>query len=225
MRRLPLLLILLLLALLGLAACGEDEEAASEEESSAAGEVTAIGCEKVEKPAPKGEQTLSKPTEELDRRSSYIATVSTSCGDFQILLDVKRAPKTAASFMHLAQEKLYDGTDFHRIVQGFVIQGGDPLGDGTGGPGYSVREAPPKSLSYDKGVVAMAKAGNEPPGTSGSQFFVMTENNDLPPEYALLGEVIKGMEVVEKIGASQADPNTGQPAEPVVIRSVAVSRD
>ena len=106
-----------------------------------------------------------------------------------------------------------------------MIQGGDPKGDGTGGPGYSVVEAPPKDLVYAKGVVAMAKTGAEPAGTSGSQFFVVTaEDAQLPPDYALLGKVTGGQDVVDKIGVAETDPATEAPVEPVVIASVKVSR-
>jgi peptidyl-prolyl cis-trans isomerase B (cyclophilin B) len=111
----------------------------------------------------------------------------------------------------------FDGTIFHRIVPGFVIQGGDPTGTGTGGPGYSTVDVPPSDARYTKGVVAMAKAGNEPPGTAGSQFFVVTaEDARLPPEYALLGKVTSGMDVVEKIG-TLGDPQTEQPTKRIVI--------
>jgi cyclophilin family peptidyl-prolyl cis-trans isomerase len=150
--------------------------------------------------------------------------VSTTCGDFAITLDAKRAPKTGGSFASLAKQGFYDGTTFHRIVAGFVIQGGDPKGDGTGGPGYSVVEAPPKSLQYTKGVVAMAKTQLEKPGTSGSQFFIVTgEAVQLPPEYALLGKVTAGQDVVEKIAASATDQATEQPIDAVVIKSVRVA--
>lgn len=178
------------------------------------------GCQSVTAPEPK-DAKLSKPSGKLSSARTHTATVETSCGTFAIALDVKRAPKTTASFAHMAKEGLYDGLIFHRIVTGFVIQAGDPLGVGTGGPGYSVRETPPANLVYDKGVVAMAKAGNEPPGTSGSQFFVMTESGDLPPEYALLGKVTDGIDVVERIGVVETDA-TEKPVAPVVIERVTV---
>ncbi len=105
-----------------------------------------------------------------------------------------------------------------------MIQGGDPAGDGSGGPGFSVEEAPASDLKYTEGIVAMAKTGAEPAGTSGSQFFVVTgpDAASLTPDYALLGEVTKGMDVATKIGGIQADPNTGQPAAVVVIKSITV---
>ena len=208
---------LLLLPLLGLAACGDDEQTAREEATR-----TASGCEVVPAPEPKGEQQVARPSERLKRNGSYVATVRTNCGDFDIALDTRRAPLTASSFAHLAGQDFYDGLTFHRISPGFVIQGGDPLGDGRGGPGYSIREAPPETLTYDKGVVAMAKTGPEPAGTSGSQFFVVTENADLPPDYALLGRVTRGMESVDRIAASETD-DFEKPESPVVISDVTIS--
>jgi peptidyl-prolyl cis-trans isomerase B (cyclophilin B) len=183
------------------------------------------GCENVEKPAPKDVGKLAKPKEKLSKSKTYVATVSTSCGDFAITLDAKRAPVTGGSFKYLADKKFFDGLGFHRIVPDFVIQGGDPVGDGSGGPGYSVVEAPPKSLEYTPGVVAMAKTQTEPAGTSGSQFFVVTGEQaaTLTPDYALLGKVTSGMDVVTKIGGIQSDPNTGQPAAQVVIKSITVA--
>lgn len=233
LRPFALLTACLLLAF-GAAACGDDDgdsgggdsaatatqeaAAATTEEAAAAGE-----CQPVDAPSPKSGK-VGKPTEKLDPSKTYVATVKTNCGSFAITLDVKRAPKTSASFAHLAQEGFYDDTTFHRIVPGFVIQGGDPKGDGTGGPDYSVEEAPPSDLKYTKGVVAMAKTATEPSGTSGSQFYVVTgDDTGLPPEYALVGEVTEGMDVVDAIGGVQTDPSTEQPVDPVVIESVKVT--
>ena len=222
----PGLLALLLACLLGLASCGGDgsgdetKATATPEPQSPA---EAAGCEQVEAPAPKKDGGLAKPKVRLKTSGSYTATVVTSCGDFEIALDAKRAPRTGGSFKYLTDKGFFDGLTFHRIVSGFVIQGGDPKGDGTGGPGYTVVEKPPGGLQYTKGVVAMAKGGTEPPGASGSQWFVVTaEDAQLPPDYALLGKVTKGQDVVDRIGVL---PTTAeeQPAEPVVIRSVKVS--
>ena len=219
--------IALLLALtLLVAACGEDDDSSGEAAATPAPteEAAPAGCETAEEPAPKGEGKLKKPKEQLDPAKTYVATVSTNCGDFEITLDAKRAPKTGGSFKALADEGFFDGTTFHRIVSGFVIQGGDPKGDGTGGPGYSVVEAPPQDLVYEKGIVAMAKTGAEAAGTSGSQFFVVTaEDAGLPPDYALLGKVTGGQDVVDKIGVAETDPATEKPLEPVVINSVKVT--
>jgi peptidyl-prolyl cis-trans isomerase B (cyclophilin B) len=219
--------IALLLALtLLVAACGEDDDPSGETAATPAPteEAAPAGCEAAEEPEPKGEGNLKKPKEQLDPAKTYVATVSTNCGDFEITLDAKRAPKTGGSFKSLADQGFFDGTTFHRIVSGFVIQGGDPKGDGTGGPGYSVVEAPPQDLLYEKGIVAMAKTGAEAAGTSGSQFFVVTaEDAGLPPDYALLGKVTSGQDVVDKIGVAETDPATEKPLEPVVISSVKVS--
>jgi peptidyl-prolyl cis-trans isomerase B (cyclophilin B) len=160
----------------------------------------------------------------LDPSKTYVATVSTSKGDFQITLDPKQAPITGGSFKSLADKGFYDKLTFHRIVPGFVIQGGDPNGDGTGGPGYSVVEAPPRGLEYTKGVVAMAKTQSEAAGTSGSQFFVVTaQDAQLPPDYALLGRVTSGGGVVDKISKVKTDPNTEAPLKPVTIKSIKVA--
>ena len=152
-----------------------------------------------------------------------MATVTTNCGEFQITLDAKRAPKTGGSFKYLADKGFYDGTTFHRIVPGFVIQGGDPLGTGTGGPGYSVVERPPRTLAYTRGVVAMAKTQLERAGTSGSQFFVVTgDDASLPPDYALVGKVTSGDDVVNRIAVV---PRTADdhPFDPIVIQKVRVA--
>jgi cyclophilin family peptidyl-prolyl cis-trans isomerase len=220
-----LALVLACLLLLGVAACGGDDEQEAGTPKAApedtGGEQT-TGCEPADRPAPK-DPTVKRSRERLDPARTYVATVTTNCGEFEITLDARRAPKTGGSFKHLADDGFFDGTSFHRIVPGFVIQGGDPAGDGTGGPGYSVVEAPPEDLEYTKGVVAMAKTGAEAPGTSGSQFFVVTgENAQLPPEYALLGEVTSGQDVVDVIAVAPVGPDE-QPVEPVVIQKVTVA--
>ncbi len=213
------------------AGCGGSDNKTSSTTAKATATATAAapdltnGCEKVSRPDGKATGDLKKPTEKLDPKKTYVATVSTTCGDFQITLDSKRAPKTGGSFKYLADQKYFDGTIFHRIVANFVIQGGDPLGTGEGGPGYTVVEAPPKHLKYTVGTVAMAKTQTEPAGASGSQFFVVTGdgNPNLAPDYALLGKVTEGMKVVEQIGGIQADPNSGQPAATVIIKSIKVA--
>jgi peptidyl-prolyl cis-trans isomerase B (cyclophilin B) len=229
-----LAVLLACLALLAVACGGEDDRSAESEatpeataEEPAANEFLPEGCENVEKPAPKEVGTLEKPTEKLKRGTTYIATVSTTCGDFEITLDSRRAPITGGSFKYLADQKFFDGTTFHRVVPDFVIQGGDPAGDGSGGPGYSVVEAPPDDLSYEEGIVAMAKTAQEEAGTSGSQFFVVTGAGaaQLTPDYALLGEVTSGMDVVTKIGGIQADQASGVPAAQVVINSITVEEE
>jgi cyclophilin family peptidyl-prolyl cis-trans isomerase len=230
------LLALLLVALCAfLAGCGGDDEDGDAEsagtteatetapaEGGGGGGSDAEGCESVAKPEPKPDGGQTAPTEDLDASKTWRVVVVTNCGDFTITLDPETAPKTTASFVELARNDFYDDTTFHRIVPGFVIQGGDPLGSGLGGPGYSTVDAPPSDAQYVKNVVSMAKAGNEAPGTSGSQFFVVTgENIGLPPDYAIIGEVTAGQDVVERIGLL-GDPNTELPTQPVVIEDMEV---
>ncbi|HMJ00841.1 MAG TPA: peptidylprolyl isomerase [Gaiellaceae bacterium] len=158
----------------------------------------------------------------LDESTTHEIVVDTNKGSFKFELATKTSPCTTASIAGLVQKGFFDGLTFHRIVPGFVIQGGDPAGNGSGGPGYSTVDAPPKDTQYVKGLVAMAKAGNEPAGTSGSQFFVVTGANvGLPPDYAVLGRVTEGLGVVEKIGAL-GDPNNpnGTPTERVEIKTM-----
>jgi len=180
-------------------------------------------CESVETPAPKDVGLDSPPSRPSAKKLT--ATVETSCGTIEIALDTKESPKTTASFEYLAENGVYDDTAWHRIALAPpVIQGGDPTGGGTGGPGYSIDEPPPAGIAYTKGVVGMAKTEVEPPGRSGSQFFIVTAADaGLPPIYALLGEVTKGSGVVQTI--SQYGDPTGQtetPLEPVVIHSVTI---
>jgi len=225
-RRLLPLLILLCAAVL--AACGGGDGGGggakkAKPTATAKGDASAdTGCKTVPAAKSKGVQHLKKPRLQLDPSKTYVAQVATNCGDFEITLDVKRAPKTSASFVSLARKGFFDGLSFHRIVSDFVIQGGDPLGNGQGGPGYSVREAPPANLAYSRGVVAMAKTGAEPAGTSGSQFFVVTaEDAGLPPDYALLGHVTNGEDAVQTIAAVPVDA-ADAPLQPVVMSSVKI---
>jgi peptidyl-prolyl cis-trans isomerase B (cyclophilin B) len=216
-------LAIVFLCAMALAACGGDDSPADESEATPP-PATAAACEAADAPEPKGEGDLANPKARLDRSKTYVATVSTNCGDFEITLDARQAPRTGGSFKSLADQGFYDGTTFHRVVPGFLVQGGDPKGDSTGGPGYSVVEAPPQGLSYTKGVVAMGKTPVDPDGTSGSQFFVVTaEDAQLPPQYALVGKVTSGQEVIDKIGVLETDPATDAPLEPVVISSIEVT--
>jgi cyclophilin family peptidyl-prolyl cis-trans isomerase len=148
--------------------------------------------------------------------------VKTNCGTFAFRLDVQHAPNASASIAYLAQQHFFDGTIFHRIVPGFVIQGGDPTGKGNGGPGYSTVDKPQAGASYKKGVVAMAKTGDEPSGTAGSQFFVVTgADAGLPSDYAIAGRITQGMDVVERIG--KLGDQSEQPTSTVEIQSFTVS--
>jgi cyclophilin family peptidyl-prolyl cis-trans isomerase len=214
------------------AACGGDDGGASEEEATPTATQTAaqaqqVGCQEVEAPEPKPDAAKTKkPKLTLDPSKTWLATVATNCGEFTITLDVERAPKTSSAFAGLAREGFFDGLTFHRIVPGFVIQGGDPAGDGTGGPGYSITEKPPADAVYSRGVVAMAKGELERPGTSGSQFFIVTTlDAGLPPDYALVGKVAgDGLEAVNRIEDVPTDGREA-PQEPVVIEKATLSED
>jgi peptidyl-prolyl cis-trans isomerase B (cyclophilin B) len=191
-------------------------------DSTTATTAGAEGCEQVEAPQPKN-VSLGKPAQTLSKGEEATVTVTTNCGSFEIALDTERAPKTANSFAYLVEEGFYDDLTFHRIVPDFVIQGGDPEGTGSGGPGYSVVEKPPADLTYTKGVVAMAKTSTEAPGTSGSQFYVVTgADAGLPPEYALVGKVSEGLDVVEQIG-KLGRPDE-KPKQTVLIESMTIEK-
>jgi cyclophilin family peptidyl-prolyl cis-trans isomerase len=143
--------------------------------------------------------------------------VETNCGTFAFRLDVKGAPHTTASLAWLARRGFFDGTVFHRIAPGYVIQGGDPTGTGRGGPGYKTVDRPARAARYTPGIVAMAKAPNEPAGTAGSQFFVVTgDASHLPPDYAIVGRVVKGLDVVMRIG--KLGDQLEHPTTTIVIR-------
>jgi len=222
--RAALLLMTLVLALAA-AGCGSDDDGdvggettteTTTTSSEAGGE-----CESADAPAAREPETREAPTEPLDSSTSYSLVVETNCGSFTIALDLDAAPNTSASLVALAEDGFFDDLTFHRVVPDFVIQGGDPNGDGTGGPGYQTVDAPPSGARYVTGVVAMAKSELDPPGTSGSQFFVVTGADiGLPADYAIVGEVSEGIDTVERIDAlGQGD---GPPSQPVVIETVTV---
>jgi peptidyl-prolyl cis-trans isomerase B (cyclophilin B) len=209
------------LSVLALAACGDDSDDGGKDGAAAKAQT----CERVEAPVPKPDGGLKKPGLKLDPAKTWKVVFSTSCGDFTVQLDVKQAPNTTASFVSLARKGFYDETVFHRIVPGFVIQGGDPTGTGAGGPGYKTVDKPPSGAGYTQGVVSMAKTAAEPPGTSGSQFYVVSgADAGLPPDYAIIGKVVEGLDTVKRI-EKQGDPNSGgagTPLRPVVVKSATV---
>ena len=220
-----------LVCTLALAACGDDDKK-DEDSGTAEGpaQTTApespqssnTACKAVDAPEPKEDGGAKEPSGDLEQPTRV--KITTNCGDFTIEVDPKQAPKAGASFVSLAEQGFYDDTAFHRIVPGFVIQGGDPTGQGSGGPGYSTEDEVTPDAKYTKGVVAMAKTGQEPPGTAGSQFYVVTgEDAGLPPEYAVIGKVVEGEDVVAKIG-ELGDPATEQPTETVVLERATVEK-
>ena len=212
--------VLLALALLALTSgCGGSDTAG---EATAAAAAAGGDCVSVEAPAARDPGSHEAPADSLDPSKTYALTFDTSCGSLTVTLDPTLAPKTAPSLVALARDGYFDDTIFHRVVPGFVIQGGDPTQEGSGGPGYSTVDVPPSDAAYTKGVVAMAKSQAEAPGTAGSQFFVVTADDaGLPPEYAIVGKVTRGMDTVERIDALGVED--GPPSQPVVVSKVTVS--
>jgi peptidyl-prolyl cis-trans isomerase B (cyclophilin B) len=188
------------------------------------GSVTKTACSDVSKPKPRNPGTQKAPATRLDPSTLWTLTFRTSCGAFVMLLQPAASPRATASLVALARSGFFDGTIFHRIVPGFVIQGGDPTQRGDGGPGYTTSDTPRSGTRYVKGIVAMAKTATEPRGAAGSQFFVMTADApSLPPDYAVVGHVISGMATVERIG-KLGDPadSSGTPTQTVAIDRVTV---
>ena len=171
--------------------------------------------------APKRQKFSSPPEMGIDPAKRYTATIDTSMGEMVVALDPIKAPKTVNNFVFLALNHYYEGVIFHRVIKGFVLQGGDPEGSGRGGPGYRFEDELPKAGQYQIGSLAMANAG---PNTNGSQFFVISgpDGVRLPPAYSLFGQVVKGLDVVEAI---QSVPTGGgdRPKTDVVINSVTIS--
>jgi peptidylprolyl isomerase len=178
-----------------------------------------------EPPAPDGSSPQQRKFDQeppmiIDTAKRYTATMVTSHGTMVIELDPLAAPNTVNSFVFLARYHYYDGVIFHRIIPGFVLQGGDPTGTGTGGPGYKFKDELPAPGRYQVGSLAMANAG---PNTNGSQFFIISGSDGvrLPPQYALFGAVVSGGDVVTKIDA--LGTRSGKPKEDVVIESVTIA--
>ena len=170
--------------------------------------------------APKKQKFNESPEMGIDPSKRYTATMDTSLGTIVIALDAVNAPGTVNNFVFLALHHYYDGVIFHRIINGFMCQGGDPTGTGTGGPGYRFKDEPVKQR-YQLGSVAMANAG---PDTNGSQFFLISGASGvgLPPQYNHFGQIVKGMDVLEKM-QSVKTARGDRPVEDVVINSVAIS--
>jgi peptidyl-prolyl cis-trans isomerase B (cyclophilin B) len=202
-------------------AAGEGKEGGKEKPTKA--EKAAAACKQVEQPAPRKE-SLPKPKMTTKKGEKATVTVATNCGTFDIALNTKEDPTIANSFAYLVEKGFYDELTFHRIVPEFVIQGGDPQGDGTGGAGYEVVEAPPKNTKYTLGTVAMAKTSEAPAGAAGSQFYIVTgpQGETLPPEYAVAGQVTKGLNVVLAIGELGGPEE--KPTQPVVIEKMTIER-
>ncbi|MET0146339.1 MAG: peptidylprolyl isomerase [Ilumatobacteraceae bacterium] len=171
--------------------------------------------------APKQQQFGQPPAMGIDPDKRYTATLDTSLGEIVIALDAIKAPKTVNNFVFLALHHYYDGVVFHRIIRGFMCQGGDPTGTGRGGPGYRFDDELPKSGDYKIGSVAMANAG---PNTNGSQFFLISgaDGVRLPPQYSLFGQIVKGLDVLETMHTVRTGAGD-RPNDDVVINSVAIT--
>ena len=171
--------------------------------------------------APKKQKFDAAPEMGIDPSKRYTATMETSMGTLVIALDPIAAPITVNNFVFLAAQHYYDGVIFHRIIQGFVCQGGDPDGNGRGGPGYKFVDELPKPGKYQIGSLAMANAG---PNTNGSQFFLISGPSGvgLPPAYSLFGQVVKGLDIVEMMQNVPTGPGD-RPKDDVVIRSVTIT--
>ena len=171
--------------------------------------------------APKQQKFSEPPEMGIDPTKRYTATMSTSMGEMVIALDPIKAPKTVNNFVFLALNHYFDDVIFHRIINGFMCQGGDPTGTGRGGPGYSFDDELPKPGQYEIGSVAMANAG---PHTNGSQFFPISgpSGTGLPPQYSLFGKIVKGLDVLEAMQNVSTDRDD-RPFDDVVIQSVAIT--
>jgi peptidyl-prolyl cis-trans isomerase B (cyclophilin B) len=172
------------------------------DESSQAAAVSTGGCKMVSGPRRHADLHRHRPPQTVSRRDRLVAIVKTNCGHFEIQLDARRAPRIVNSFVYLARSGFYDGLLFYRVVPNFVVQGGDPRDNGTGGPGYRVTEPPPAGFHYRIGTVAMAKNSEERPGAAGSVFFIVTgQGRYIKDEYAILGRVQAGLATVKRIAA------------------------
>lgn len=180
--------------------------------------------------AAKNNKYKSAPPMTIDPSKNYLATLHTSKGDIKIQLYAKDAPKTVNNFVFLAKDKFYDGIRFHRVIKTFMIQTGDPLGNGTGGPGYTFEDELPPKHPYEPGVVAMANAG---PNTNGSQFFIGSGDDvrglAKHPDYTVFGKVIEGMDVVQAIASVPTKLGAGRemsaPKEEVAIQTVTIEEN
>ena len=217
--------VLLTAAVLALAGCGSTSTGTSET-SSATSEAAAADSSPVECPPADGsaQQRTSFPSPPpmcIDPAKTYTATMETDAGSMTITLDPQKAPKTVNNFVVLSRYHYYDGLTFHRVIQGFMAQGGDPQGTGAGGPGYEFEDELPKAGEYQVGSVAMANAG---PDTNGSQFFIISGEAgvQLPPNYSLFGQLSEGTETLQKI---EADGNAadGPPATVHKITKVTIT--
>ena len=160
----------------------------------------------------------SPPEMSIDTARKYSATIETSAGQMTAELFAAEAPRTVNNFVFLARDRFYDGVIFHRVIPGFMIQGGVPTGSGRGGPGYRFNDEP-VSRKYSRGILAMANAG---PSTNGSQFFVMHADYNLPPNYTIFGRLTSGEDVLDKIASAKTGAQD-RPIEPAMINGIEIT--
>ena len=164
-------------------------------------------------------QYNAPPEMTIDLSKAYAATLHTNHGDIAIEFDAVKSPQTVNNFVFLAREGFYDGVIFHRVISGFMIQGGDPTGTGMGGPGYRFRDELEGAGEYSRGTVAMANAG---PNTNGSQFFIMHRDYGLPHSYSIFGKVTEGMDAVDSIAGTPTGAQD-RPHDDCVIESITIA--
>lgn len=226
---LALLVGVVVVAIIALAVFNSDDD----KSPTASGSTTTLApdtptpCPATDGSTPKQQSFAAPPDMCIDASKQYTARIDTTSGAFTVQLDPAKAPNTVNNFVVLARYKFYDGVVFHRIIPDFVIQGGDPKGDGTGGPGYKFPDELPQPSDYVEGSIVMANSG---PDTNGSQFFVVLSANGAKTlvdavggeaKYSLFGKVTEGMDVVTAISAVPLDGET--PKEPVTINSVTIT--
>ncbi len=198
-----------------------------------AAQTTTDGCTHSQPAKGNAETPAAPPPMTIDPAKTYMAVIDTSCGSIEIELAAATSPNTVNSFVFLARQGFYNGLEFHRIVRDFAIQGGDPMGNGTGSSNYKTLDPPPPGFTYVQGTVAMAKTQAEPPGTGGSQFFIVPGNAaaaTLTPDYAVLGKVVGGQDAVSRLNSVATEPADPQnpasersaPVRPVYIRTITV---
>jgi cyclophilin family peptidyl-prolyl cis-trans isomerase len=220
-------------AVLAIAACGSDDEATTPDETSVpddtsvadeeSDDAAAAGCPPVEGANEQTQDFDAAPPECLEPAATYEAVVTTNKGEFTIALDPESAPVAANNFVFLARNQYFDATVCHRIIPNFVVQCGDPTATGTGGPGYTIIDEPPAPGEYQIGSIAMAKT--QAPDSAGSQFFIITGTDGvaLPPEYALFGQVVDGLDTTVAAMAAAASPS-GEPTEPIEIQQIRITQ-
>ena len=192
--------------------------AAPETTVASAATTSADGCQDVTQPAPSTKQFTKPPTPPIPTDGAKL-TFETTCGSMTFVLDSKLGGAATDSVAGLASAGFYDNLTLHRVVPNFVLQGGDPLGNGMGGPGYTVTQAPPSGYAYKLGDLAMAKAGSEPAGAAGSQFFVISgsDGEGLPPDYAIVGHSSDADSLATIARIAALGVGDGPPSKPVVI--------